>query len=93
MTAEKNTAPTESTVEASKAPEKKTPKALDFPPQDSVKASRQGTKVSILVDLLSREGGASLAEVAEASSYLLPASKVTVVVREKPWGTHYKLKA
>ncbi len=34
-----------------------------------------------------------LAEVAEASSYLMPASKVSVVVREKPWGTHYKLKA
>lgn len=34
-----------------------------------------------------------LADIAEASSYLMPESKVSVVVREKPWGTHYKLKA
>ena len=34
-----------------------------------------------------------LAEVAEASSYLMPGTKVSVVVRERPWGTHYKLKA
>lgn len=34
-----------------------------------------------------------LAEVAEASGYLMPGTKVGVVVQEKPWGTHYKLKA
>ncbi len=34
-----------------------------------------------------------LAEVAGASSYLMPGTKVSVVVQEKPWGTHYKLKA
>ena len=66
----------EPTAEAPKAPENKTQKALDFLPQDSVKASRAGTKVSILVDLLSREGGASLAEVAEALS--LTGSRVDI---------------
>src|SRR5258706_8151871 len=34
-----------------------------------------------------------LADVAQASSYLMPGMKVSVVVQEKPWGTHYKLKA
>ncbi len=34
-----------------------------------------------------------LEEVALASSYRLPDSKVTVIVSEKPWGTHYHLKA
>ena len=34
-----------------------------------------------------------LAEIAEGSGDLMPGSKVSVVVREKPWGTHYKLKA
>jgi small conductance mechanosensitive channel len=34
-----------------------------------------------------------LVEVAEASAYHKPATKISVVVREKPWGTHYKLKA
>lgn len=34
-----------------------------------------------------------LAEVGEASAYLMPKTKVSVVVQEKPWGTHYKLKA
>ncbi len=34
-----------------------------------------------------------LADVAKTSSYLMPGTKVSVVVREKPWGTHYKLKA
>ena len=31
--------------------------------------------------------------MALASSYRLPDSKVTVIVSEKPWGTHYYLKA
>lgn len=34
-----------------------------------------------------------LAEVAETSAYLKPETAVSVVVHEKPWGTHYKLKA
>jgi len=34
-----------------------------------------------------------LAEVARTSAYLKPETKVSVVVQEKPWGTHYKLKA
>lgn len=34
-----------------------------------------------------------LADMARASSYLMPGTEVSVVVREKPWGTHYKLKA
>ena len=33
-----------------------------------------------------------LEDVALASSYRLPESKVTVIVSEKPWGTHYRLK-
>src|SRR3989442_1024791 len=53
---------------AAEAPKVKTPRALDFLPQDSVKVSRLGTKVAILVDLLSREQGATLGEVAEALS-------------------------
>ena len=35
----------------------------------------------------------ALEAVALASSYRLPESKVTVIVSEKPWGTHYYLKA
>ena len=34
-----------------------------------------------------------LEEVAATSSYLKPESSVTVIVLEKPWGTHYRLKA
>ena len=34
-----------------------------------------------------------LAEVAQMSSYRKPESPVTVIVLEKPWGTHYRLKA
>lgn len=34
-----------------------------------------------------------LLQTGEASGYLMPGTKVAVVVREKPWGTHYKLKA
>ncbi len=34
-----------------------------------------------------------LAEVAESSAYRRPESAVTVIVMEKPWGTHYRLKA
>ncbi|MBI3396544.1 MAG: mechanosensitive ion channel, partial [Spirochaetia bacterium] len=34
-----------------------------------------------------------LAEVAGTSAYLMPETKINVVVREKPWGTHYKIKA
>ena len=34
-----------------------------------------------------------LAEVAETSAYRKPSTAVTVVVFEKPWGTHYRLKA
>ncbi len=44
----------------------------------------------------SHDGGLvrqTLLEVASASPYLQPESKVTVIVVEKPWGTHYKLKA
>ncbi len=36
---------------------------------------------------------ACLAEIGSTSTYRMPESKVSVVVREKPWGTHYKLKA
>ena len=32
-------------------------------------------------------------DVASASSYRLPDGKVTVIVAEKPWGTHYRLKS
>lgn len=35
----------------------------------------------------------TLLEVASASRYLQPESKLTVIVVEKPWATHYKLKA
>ena len=34
-----------------------------------------------------------LTEIAEASSYRKPGTPVTVIVFEKPWGTHYRLKA
>ena len=34
-----------------------------------------------------------LTEVAETSSYRKPESPVTVIVLEKPWGTHYRVKA
>ncbi len=34
-----------------------------------------------------------LVDVAETSIYLDPATKISIVIREKPWGTHYKLKA
>ncbi|MEK6725929.1 MAG: mechanosensitive ion channel domain-containing protein [Deltaproteobacteria bacterium] len=34
-----------------------------------------------------------LAEIAESSPYLKPETPVTVIVLEKPWGTHYRLKA
>jgi small conductance mechanosensitive channel len=34
-----------------------------------------------------------LAEVGETSTYLKPDTQVSVVMQEKPWGTHYKLKA
>ena len=34
-----------------------------------------------------------LAAIAEASAYRLADSPVKVIVSEKPWGTHYKLKA
>ena len=34
-----------------------------------------------------------LEEVAQGSSYRKPDSPVTVIVLEKPWGTHYRLKA
>ncbi len=34
-----------------------------------------------------------LATVAETSAYRKPETKVNVVVQEKPWGTHYKVKA
>jgi small conductance mechanosensitive channel len=36
---------------------------------------------------------ARLAEVAEASEYRMAETPVTVIVQEKPWGTHYRLKA
>ncbi len=35
----------------------------------------------------------SLAEIAENSNYRKPDSSVTVIVLEKPWGTHYRVKA
>lgn len=34
-----------------------------------------------------------LVKIGETSAYLMPETKVGVVVQEKPWGTHYKLKA
>jgi len=34
-----------------------------------------------------------LVEIGKTSTYLMPATKVNVVAQEKPWGTHYKLKA
>jgi len=34
-----------------------------------------------------------LKEVTESSSYHVPDSAVTVIAQEKPWGTHYKVKA
>ena len=34
-----------------------------------------------------------LEEIADASSYKLEGSTVTVIVLEKPWGTHYRLKS
>lgn len=34
-----------------------------------------------------------LDEVAETSAQRKPETKVSVVAQEKPWGTHYKLKA
>ena len=36
---------------------------------------------------------AELTQVASASPYLKPESPVTVIAAEKPWGTHYRLKA
>ena len=36
---------------------------------------------------------ARLTEVAESSSYRAPETSVTVIVLEKPWGTHYRVKA
>ena len=34
-----------------------------------------------------------LAEVAQSSPYRAPETQVTVIVLEKPWGTHYRVKA
>ncbi len=34
-----------------------------------------------------------LEEIAESSSYRKPGTAVTVIVLEKPWGTHYRVKA
>jgi small conductance mechanosensitive channel len=34
-----------------------------------------------------------LTEIGQSSTYRAPDSKVAVVAQEKPWGTHYKLKA
>ena len=34
-----------------------------------------------------------LSEVGRTSTYLEPETEVSVIVQEKPWGTHYKLKA
>src|SRR5229473_1079910 len=34
-----------------------------------------------------------LVQVGETSTYLMPGTQVNVVAQEKPWGTHYKLKA
>lgn len=34
-----------------------------------------------------------LTEIAESSSYRKPETPITVIVLEKPWGTHYRLKA
>ena len=36
---------------------------------------------------------AELTQVASASPYVKPESPVTVIAAEKPWGTHYRLKA
>ena len=35
----------------------------------------------------------SLSEVGKTSTYLEPDTEVSVIVQEKPWGTHYKVKA
>jgi len=34
-----------------------------------------------------------LVEIGKTSTYLMPETQVNVVAQEKPWGTHYKLKA
>src|SRR5258708_2113747 len=34
-----------------------------------------------------------LTEIAESSGYRAPETKVSVIVQEKPWGTHYRVKA
>jgi len=34
-----------------------------------------------------------LTEIAESSSYRKPETPITVIILEKPWGTHYRLKA
>src|SRR5712691_10485346 len=34
-----------------------------------------------------------LVEIGKTSSYLMPETQASVVAQEKPWGTHYKLKA
>jgi small conductance mechanosensitive channel len=34
-----------------------------------------------------------LAQVGETRAYLKPETQVSVVMQERPWGTHYKLKA
>jgi len=34
-----------------------------------------------------------LVEIGKTSTYLMPETQVSVVAQEKPWGTHYKLKA
>ena len=36
---------------------------------------------------------ARLKEIAESSAYRQPETPVTVIVLEKPWGTHYRVKA
>lgn len=35
----------------------------------------------------------ALKEIAKTSSFVAPNSKISVVAQEKPWGTHYKIKA
>ena len=36
------------------------------------------------------EGQRRLEEIAQTSGYRQPETKVTVIVKEEPWGTHYR---
>ena len=40
-----------------------------------------------------QEASERLLDIGKTSTYLEPETKISVIVQEKPWGTHYKLKA